>query len=70
MSRANIVAIETLAPEAIEWLGPVGLVGLLVVKVTFRTKTGEERSYIYFGTSALEILKGGDPARYSGTRIG
>lgn len=38
--------------------------------VTFQTKDGGIRSYLYMGDDALEILRGADPAGFAGQRIG
>ena len=54
MSTANIISV--VPTEA-------GIV------VTFQTKDGGSRAYLYEGTAAEAILRGADPAGYRGERI-
>lgn len=55
MSTQNITNVVPAGPETIV--------------VTFRTKSGDERSYEYRGAAAFQILFGADPKNYAGTRV-
>jgi hypothetical protein len=59
MSTGNIVS-KTPVPSD-EGIG---------LEVTFQTREGELRVYLYEGGAAAAIMAGADPARFQGTLIG
>jgi hypothetical protein len=59
MSRANIVSMIRVPSD--EGIG---------LEVTFKTREGELRLYLYEGGAAAAIMAGADPAGFQGTPIG